>query len=403
MKAAAIISIFIFSLAVSFQSFALVPDLIPVQGTLSDANDVPIDGPADITFHIFDAPSAGNVLYTSVYNSLTSQVNITQGAFTVYLGELDTYPLYFGDLSDSAELWLQITVNGEVMESRIRMGTVPFAQEAKTCNQVGDFFPEDIQPALGVACEEGTFLRGWDAASDSPICDADMISATNSASPNWEEMINIPAGFSDNSDDGFTTEAELTALLNDNYLGNSIGTVTSENIANGTILADDVNSSMVQVRGTTTSCESGQFVQGIGEDGNVTCATDMDSQSTYTAGNGISISGTTISNDEAWVETQAVEAGTAAGFRSFGTPIENIELTSDMTPGANGLISQTVNPSPLCIITGATSNARGATTDEMQGCSMAVGPAGTMWILQLKPAPDVTTRCLFTCFAATAK
>ena len=52
--------------------------------------------------------------------------------------------------------------------------------------------------------------------------------------PAWGDLTSVPTGFSDGTDDGFTTEDELTDLLDDNYLSASAdaASITSTDIAN---------------------------------------------------------------------------------------------------------------------------------------------------------------------------
>ena len=288
----------VFGLAFTMSSlaFAAIPDLIPVQGSVGDADDKPLDGKTNMAFEIYDAAEDGDLLHRSVYNNETMQVHVDKGFFTVYLGELDEYPIDFTELLTASQLWLQIEVNGEVLDSRIRLASVPFAQQARTCEQIGDLQEADIQPAIGEACENGQFLRGWDNEENQPICGADKISQDASAVANWEEMINIPEEFADGKDDGFTSEGELTALLDDNYIGKSqADSITSGMITDGTIGAADVDSTAIQLRGSTSSCEAGMYVTGIDDDGNVSCEPDQNTQASYTAGTGLSLDEKTFS------------------------------------------------------------------------------------------------------------
>ena len=335
-KILTIVNVFGVMLTTSVVVNAAVPDLVPVQGTVDDGDGAPIDGPTDMTFEIYDAIKDGNLLYQSVYDKTTMQVNVDQGFFTVYLGELDAYPLEFADLSSASQLWLQIVVNNEALDSRIRLASVLFAHHAETCEQVGDLSDTDIQKTIGEACEEGQFLRGWDDDADKPICGADQIGENTSAVTNWDEMINIPDGFSDNKDDGFTSEGQLTALLDDNYVGKSqADSITSGMITDGTIGAADVNSSAVQIRGSKTKCDSGQYMSGVGEDGNVSCEEDQKTESSYNAGTGLNLDGTTFNVNPADLFAVPVHAAAFSGAAlGKGNDVDLVKATINLkTPG----------------------------------------------------------------------
>jgi hypothetical protein len=163
------------ALAYAGAAWAMVPDLIPVQGFLTDSGTGdPIDGLTDMQFDIYDAQTSGTLLWSSVYNSTTEQVDVNQGYFSVYLGELTAAPLDFSPMLGEAELWLQLTVSGEAMD-RIRMASTAFSEQAQYCSQIGDMQAGDIQPSLGAPCDEGSFLRGWDSDANAPICAEDQV------------------------------------------------------------------------------------------------------------------------------------------------------------------------------------------------------------------------------------
>ncbi|MCP4675472.1 MAG: hypothetical protein GY854_08195, partial [Deltaproteobacteria bacterium] len=179
-------------------------------------------------------------------------VSVDEGFFSVYLGDETELPVDV--LVDAQELWLSMTVGGEEL-SRVQLASVPYALEARMCRQIGDLEEDDVQPILSDdnACEEGTYLRGWNADAGVPICDPDMINDGGTAAPDWNAMINIPSGFADNTDDGFTDEPALTALIDDNYAASvhehdttyvnegQADSITSGMITNGEVTSDDLD------------------------------------------------------------------------------------------------------------------------------------------------------------------
>ncbi len=92
--------------------------------------------------------------------------------------------------------------------------------------------PTDQDTLAGLGCADGQ-LPKWDGASTAWVCAEDIDTGftteteltallddnylSSSYLPDWTNLQNIPGDIAD-GDDGFTTEAELTTLLDDNYL-----------------------------------------------------------------------------------------------------------------------------------------------------------------------------------------
>ena len=60
---------------------AALPHLINYQGRLTDTNGAPLNGSYNITFRIYDALTAGNLLWQGTYTN----VSINKGIFSVLL------------------------------------------------------------------------------------------------------------------------------------------------------------------------------------------------------------------------------------------------------------------------------------------------------------------------------
>jgi hypothetical protein len=123
---------------VSNAAMATVPDLIPVQGVLADAEGAPLDGAYDLTFSLYAAEIGGAALWTGAF----ADVDVAEGFFTVYLGSVDA--LDFSSLIANPELWLGMAVEADPEMNRMRLATVPFAIEAQVCEAVGSLTEEDI-------------------------------------------------------------------------------------------------------------------------------------------------------------------------------------------------------------------------------------------------------------------
>jgi hypothetical protein len=126
---------------VAAEASAIVPDLLPMQGVLTDELGTPIDGPTDMVFRVYSTETGSTVLWSESYTG-SDQVDVVEGFFTIYLGSLT--PLNFAALLTYPELWLGVTVGTDAEMARVRIGAVPFAQEAQVCSQVGSLTETDI-------------------------------------------------------------------------------------------------------------------------------------------------------------------------------------------------------------------------------------------------------------------
>jgi hypothetical protein len=148
---------------VSNQAAAVVPDLIPVQGVLSNSSGAPIDALTDITFSLYAQESSGSALWTDTF----TDVDVADGFFSVYLGS--SAALDFSTLLSNSEIWLGMAVEADPEMNRIRLAAVPFAMEAQTCEQVGSLTEEDINdnflsssaPAASITSDQ---VSDWDEA-----------------------------------------------------------------------------------------------------------------------------------------------------------------------------------------------------------------------------------------------
>jgi len=151
-------------------SYAAIPHLINYQGRLTDSSGVPLNGAYDLTFRIYDAETAGNLLWEETHSAAV----IDEGLFGVLLGSATDLNIAF-----DAPYFLEIKVGNEVMSPRQRMTSFGYAIRAEKADilatpaQKGDVLYYDgstwSRLAAGTA---GKFLKtqgeGANPAWDTP-------------------------------------------------------------------------------------------------------------------------------------------------------------------------------------------------------------------------------------------
>jgi hypothetical protein len=143
-----------------------VPQLVNVQGLLTDSGDEPVaDGAHEVTFAVYNVENGGSELWSE-----TRTVSTEDGLFTIILGE--TNPLT-ESLFAYPDLWLGITVSGDTeMTPRQRLTSVPYALNAPGAGGSGsgwvvdgnNLYAEDENYNIGI----GTDSPNWklDVAGD---------------------------------------------------------------------------------------------------------------------------------------------------------------------------------------------------------------------------------------------
>jgi hypothetical protein len=98
------------------EAMVTVPGAIPIQGRLTDAAGIPLDGAYSVTFALYDVETDGTALC-----SQTHSVAVAQGLFNSYLDNC------YNDI-EGQKLWLGITVGSDAeMTPRQVIYPVPYA------------------------------------------------------------------------------------------------------------------------------------------------------------------------------------------------------------------------------------------------------------------------------------
>lgn len=106
---------------------AAVPHLLNYQGRLTDSSGTPLNGTYAITFRIYDAEAAGNLLWQGTY----SNVSIAKGIFNILLGDVNDAGYNFTNLAFDKPYWLEIKVGNEVMTPRQKITSSGYAIRAE--------------------------------------------------------------------------------------------------------------------------------------------------------------------------------------------------------------------------------------------------------------------------------
>lgn len=150
------------------------PALLNYQGVLRDAADKPRNGTFDMTFRLFDAPSAGNEILVDAHTS-SSGVVVTNGLFDVLIGggtiTDGSGPGFYASLDnvfrDFDTLYLEVQIGAETLAPRTRIVSAPYSLNAGSLGGLGPSMYLDI--TLGNQVKDGalTSNRGLLGYNDS--------------------------------------------------------------------------------------------------------------------------------------------------------------------------------------------------------------------------------------------
>jgi len=135
-------------------SYAVVPQMAPYQGQLTNAAGVPVNGAVNIIFRLYTLASGGAPIWTEAQ----AGVNVNKGLFTVNLGSVTPFPV--GVFSTPVYLGVSVGADPE-MTPRTALTSAPFALHADDSDTVGGFTSAQLQGATGPTGPQGpTGLTG---------------------------------------------------------------------------------------------------------------------------------------------------------------------------------------------------------------------------------------------------
>jgi len=114
-----------------------VPPYLDCQGKVLDPAGQPVVGPVDIEVGLFDAPTAG----TELYHEAHIGVALVDGVYDLLIGTgapVPGSPLFDAALFASPPLYLEVTINGEVLSPRQPVASTGYAMRAWEASHAGD-------------------------------------------------------------------------------------------------------------------------------------------------------------------------------------------------------------------------------------------------------------------------
>jgi hypothetical protein len=185
--------------------------VVPVQGHLTDASGLPIDGDTDVTFTLY----AGTDTLWS--DQLT--VDVVDGSFTVYLGDGDE-ALDLRMFADNPAVELGVAIGTDAELGRIELAHAAYAAYAEVAGEaemLGGYTARDLRaPQWGAILGRPAGLDDGDDVLSQAQVEAwargvcyDNASELPASVTNWSDIQGRPAGLDDG--DQVRTQAEVEA------------------------------------------------------------------------------------------------------------------------------------------------------------------------------------------------
>ncbi len=228
---------------------AAAPQLVPVQGVLTDSAGDPIDSTVTAVFSIYTSEVGGTALWTE-----TQSVLVEDGLFTAYMGDVTTLDLTL--FRDNGNLWLGIQIGSDAEMDRVLLGSNPFAGYAEWCGNhptpdfsdiTGTVDPADLPTGVVIgaqACTGTEKVSGIDS-SGAVVCTADEDTDT---------LYTAGAGL---SLAGTTFSADVTYLQRRVTGTCAAGSAMSAVAADGTVTCSGVIPAGAVMFFNLTSCPTG--------------------------------------------------------------------------------------------------------------------------------------------------
>ena len=257
---------------------AQVPPRLTQQGRLVDDAGQPVTGSVEMTFTIFDAETGGSIMWEG-----TSQTQLDDAGFYAVTLGTDSNPITAGVLS-GGDRWIGISVDGESLDPRLPINSVPYAAVAGNAQSVAD-------GSIGAA-----------ALADDFSVDASQVTEVE-----WSSIANVPGGLSDTLGGMSCSEGDVARYVSGSWTCtagvDAASTLGGMSCADGQTVAATSSgwdcAALPSYDGTDfatsdQACPTGQTAVGVNADGTLDC---QESKSAWVDGgaSGAVISKVTVS------------------------------------------------------------------------------------------------------------
>jgi hypothetical protein len=238
---------------------------------VDDQTEKPITGDHVIVFALFDADVDGHSVWTE-----THDVSIDDGLVFLELGDTTALDKH---VFDGGSRWLQVSVDGNVMDPRIAIDSVPYAVRAAAASDadtIGGVPLADLQQKITGACNQGQYLQGING-------DGSVVCAPDTAGAGDITDVIAGSGLAGGASTGAATLSLMTCGMNEVLKSSGAGWACGADNDSGDITAVTVGSPGGLVGGGTSgavtlslpgTCATGQVLKWNGSVWG--CANDVD-------------------------------------------------------------------------------------------------------------------------------
>jgi hypothetical protein len=237
----------------SVAGLAAIPHRINYQGRLTDSiTGQPRPGTHTMQFRIYDVENLG----TDLWSEEQIVEADTVGVVSVVLGSVSPIDILF-----DGRMWLEVEVDGEILEPRRELVSMPYAFHAMDSDSLGGLH-SDSYSLVGHTHDDRYYTETELSTSDG--------SAPNTGlnAVHWDNLNGVPAGFADGVDneggggagDGYSLDAD------DGYPADVVYVDADGHVGVGTNQAERLLHVYDGSAGTVTSVDAAELV--IEDDGN---------------------------------------------------------------------------------------------------------------------------------------